>query len=107
MSEETALLSSRDHDEYGTRTKPDAPFNTRVRSIVWGVLTLLTTAVLVVMLFFLDDLPDSLKSWAGGEPSDPMFAALSILDKSPIIVSASSLVGRCKCMIDLCVGWSH
>ncbi|KAE9408614.1 hypothetical protein BT96DRAFT_953890 [Gymnopus androsaceus JB14] len=85
MSEETALLSSRDHDEYGTRTKPDAPFNTRVRSIVWGVLTLLTTAVLVVMLFFLDDLPDSLKSWAGGEPSDPMFAALSILDKSPII----------------------
>lgn len=109
MSEETALLSSPDHGEYGSTeltTKPAAPFNTTIRSVVWGILTVLTIAILVIMLFFRDDLPDSLQSWVGGTVKDPMFAALSIMDKSPIIVCLSALFG-CKCFIHLPVGWSY
>ncbi|KAF5388764.1 hypothetical protein D9757_005636 [Collybiopsis confluens] len=85
MSERAPLLAS-DSEEHDARNHP-TPFNITVRSVVWGILTVLTTATLVVMLFFRDRLPDGVKllPWVGGDPRDPTVAALAILDKSPII----------------------
>ncbi|ESK91003.1 microsomal dipeptidase [Moniliophthora roreri MCA 2997] len=61
--------------------------NSRARTIVWSILTALTVAALVVFLFFQDALPDSVKliPWIGGNPRDPMRAALSILERAPVI----------------------
>ncbi|KAJ3800332.1 membrane dipeptidase-domain-containing protein [Lentinula aff. detonsa] len=91
MSEQTALLSTTaDANNYGggAPTNQSLPtFNITVRSVVWGLLTTLTAAALVVLLFFQDHLPDNVKTlpWVGGEPKDSMIAALAILEKAPVI----------------------
>ncbi|KIK68933.1 hypothetical protein GYMLUDRAFT_34948 [Collybiopsis luxurians FD-317 M1] len=86
MSERTPLLASNSNGD-GARNPRPAPFNITIRSVVWAAMTALTTAALVVLLFFNQDLPDGIKllPWVGGDPKNPMVAALSILDKSPII----------------------
>ncbi|KAJ4483684.1 membrane dipeptidase-domain-containing protein [Lentinula aciculospora] len=93
MSEQTALLpSTSDANSYdgganNHTTEPLPAFNITVRSVTWGLLTALTGIGLVVFLFFQDSLPDNIKMlpWIGGEPKDPMTAALGILEKAPII----------------------
>ncbi|THV06703.1 hypothetical protein K435DRAFT_825800 [Dendrothele bispora CBS 962.96] len=61
--------------------------NPKTRSVVWSILTIITIAALVVLLFFSDSLPDKVKlsPLIGGNPKDPMLAALGILDKAPVI----------------------
>ncbi|KAK7472978.1 hypothetical protein VKT23_001082 [Stygiomarasmius scandens] len=61
--------------------------NLRTRSVVWGILTIITVAALVVLLFFNDSLPDMVKlsPLIGGKPKDPTLAALGILDRAPVI----------------------
>ncbi|KAK7045708.1 hypothetical protein VNI00_007541 [Paramarasmius palmivorus] len=61
--------------------------SSKARTIVWSILTVFTVSALVVFLFFQDSLPDSLKlvPWIGGDPGDPMKAALAILEKAPVI----------------------
>ncbi|KAJ3772979.1 membrane dipeptidase-domain-containing protein [Lentinula raphanica] len=91
MSERTALIpdSSEHTNGYdgGANTTNQPPFNITVRSVIWGILTTLTVAALVLLLFFQDSLPDNVKTlpWVGGEPKDSMIAALGILEKAPII----------------------
>ncbi|KAF9070848.1 membrane dipeptidase-domain-containing protein [Rhodocollybia butyracea] len=88
MSERTALIASSNANEHGSSgPPPNAPYNTTVRSVVWGLLTALTIAFAVVMLFFNDNLPDNIKliPWIGGDLHDPTVAALDILSKAPVI----------------------
>lgn len=61
-----------------------------MRAVVWSVLTALTIALLVVLLFFFGALPAGVKVWLGGLPRDPLAAAGVILQKAPIIVSLLS-----------------
>lgn len=62
--------------------------NPKIRATVWGGLTLLTVAFLVLFAGFFQSLPDAFIAWLGGVPSDPVAAALVILDRAPVIVSA-------------------
>ncbi|KAG7090950.1 hypothetical protein E1B28_010020 [Marasmius oreades] len=61
--------------------------NSRPRVVIWSILTILTVAALVVLLFFQDTLPDALKlvPWIGGDPHDPLTAALAIMERAPVI----------------------
>ncbi|KAL0579762.1 hypothetical protein V5O48_002256 [Marasmius crinis-equi] len=78
-------------DESNERTnllpRDQPPENSKPRVVVWSILTMLTVAALVVLLVFRDALPDSLKliPWIGGNPKDPLTAALAILDRAPVI----------------------
>ncbi|KAF9268765.1 hypothetical protein L218DRAFT_917800 [Marasmius fiardii PR-910] len=84
--------------------------NSKPRVVIWSILTILTVAALVVFLFFQDDLPDALKliPWIGGDPHDPMTAALAIMDRAPVIdghvdlpILARSLFANNASAIDL------
>ena len=66
--------------------KYEAEEEYRTRSIVWSVLTTLVVAVLVVLVFFENILPDTIAPWIGALPKDPMRAALQIMETAPIIV---------------------
>lgn len=61
--------------------------NPKVRAIVWAALTSVTLAALVILLGFQHALPNVVVTWLGGLPSDPLAAALVILDEAPVIVS--------------------
>lgn len=58
----------------------------KVRAWVWGPLTVLFVAALVILLGFFHSLPTALILWLGELPRDPMLAALAILDKAPVLV---------------------
>lgn len=68
--------------------------NPRVRGVVWGFLTLLFAAALVLLVGFEGLFGDTLSPWLGGLPKDPALAALAILDKAPVIVCPPTLL--CK-----------
>lgn len=72
---------------------PDADVKTR--GIVWGTLTLLFVAALVLVLGFPNVIAESpLHPWLGLLPKDPMLAAMAILDNSPVIVRGFSLLSN-------------
>ncbi|KAF5345322.1 hypothetical protein D9758_008491 [Tetrapyrgos nigripes] len=82
---ERSSLLSRIHSHHSSpQTNPPNP---KTRSVVWSALTTFTVAALIVLLFFRDSLPDmwKLSPLLGGNPKDPMLAALGILDKAPVI----------------------
>lgn len=54
--------------------------------MVWGLLTLLFAAALILMLAFEDKVADTFGPWLGLLPRDPAAAALVILDNAPVIV---------------------
>ncbi|KAJ2916290.1 hypothetical protein MD484_g4099, partial [Candolleomyces efflorescens] len=55
------------------------------RGVVWGLLTLLFAAALVLMLGFEDKVADTFGPWLGLLPRDPALAAIYILDNAPVI----------------------
>ncbi|KAF8995477.1 membrane dipeptidase-domain-containing protein [Cyathus striatus] len=76
--ESAPLLNSTRNEEYRAA-------NPKTRAIVWGALTLLFGAALVLFLAFGNSVSDSLAPWVGRLPQDPMLAALAILEKAPVI----------------------
>lgn len=66
--------------------------DTKARRVVWGLLTLLFIAAGVLLVGFAENLGDAWAPWVGKLPKDPMAAALTILDKAPVIVSAARLL---------------
>ena len=66
--------------------------NQNVRRIVWGGLTFVFLAALVLLVGFQGIFGDSFAGWFGALPKDPMLAALAILDKAPVIVRDSLLL---------------
>ncbi|KAF8813712.1 hypothetical protein BYT27DRAFT_7220083 [Phlegmacium glaucopus] len=80
---ETAPLLSADRRDPDELTPCEA--NPKVRSIVWGVLSLLVLIALVLLLGFPGIFGDAIAERLGGLPKDPMRAALAILDKAPVI----------------------
>lgn len=63
------------------------PANPKTRGIVWGLLTILFAATLVIILVFPQWLGQSFSPWMGLLPDDPALAALAILDRAPVLVS--------------------
>lgn len=61
------------------------------RRVVWGVLMLLFIGAGVLLVGFAGSLGDAWAPWVGQLPKDPMAAALTILDKAPVIVSCAPL----------------
>jgi membrane dipeptidase len=70
------------HTGHPYRHEPDA----KTRGIVWGSLSFIFVAALVVLLFFQDLLRDSFYPWLGLLPGNTTLAALAILDNAPVIV---------------------
>ena len=66
--------------------KTAGPSNLKVRATIWGLLTLLFVAALVLLVKFEKVFGDALGPYLGTLPSDPYLAALAILDKAPVIV---------------------
>jgi hypothetical protein len=60
--------------------------NMKTRGVIWGTLTAVFLAGLVVVMLFQHLLVDSFYPWLGLLPRDPMLAALAILDNAPVIV---------------------
>lgn len=85
-NERTQLLSQGNQNGDGSDGNKETQPNSKTRAAVWGVLTLLFVIGLVPLLAFQDNLPEELFPWLGRLPGDPMLAALSILDKAPVIV---------------------
>ncbi|KAF4598480.1 hypothetical protein EYR38_006882 [Pleurotus pulmonarius] len=86
-NERTHLLGQGDQNGHdGTDGNKETQPSSKTRAVVWGVLTLLFVIGLVPLLAFQNKLPEELFPWLGRLPSDPMLAALSILDKAPVIV---------------------
>lgn len=69
--------------------------NPKKRGVVWGLLTLLFAAALILMLGFEDKVADTFGPWLGLLPHDPALAALYILDNAPIIVSFVFILVSC------------
>ncbi|KAJ8696688.1 hypothetical protein PTI98_006536 [Pleurotus ostreatus] len=84
-NERTQLLGQGNQNGDGNDSNKETQPNSKTRAAVWGVLTLLFVIGLVPLLAFQDKLPEELFPWLGRLPSDPMLAALSILDKAPVI----------------------
>ncbi|KAJ2931243.1 hypothetical protein H1R20_g5838, partial [Candolleomyces eurysporus] len=85
-SETSPLLSAQGngHDiEQQQNSTCDA--NPKKRGVVWGLLTLLFAAALILMLGFEDKVADTIGPWLGLLPHDPALAALIILDHAPVI----------------------
>lgn len=70
------------HTGHAHRYEPDF----KTRGIVWGVLSFVFVAALVVLLFFQHLLRDSFYPWLGLLPGNTTLAALAILNNAPIIV---------------------
>lgn len=66
-------------------TYPNKP-DVKTRGVVWGTLSFIFIAALVILLFFQDLLRDSFYPWIGLLPGDETLAALAILDNAPVIV---------------------
>jgi hypothetical protein len=80
------IHSSHSHHSHAPKQPPQDP---RPRAFVWAALTVLTIITLVLLLPLQTILPDALRVWTGTLPSDPLRAALVILDRAPIIVSSN------------------
>ncbi len=86
-NERTQLLGQGDQNGHdGTDGNKETQPSSKTRAVVLGVLTFLFVLGLVPLLAFQNKLPEELFPWLGRLPSDPMLAALSILDKAPVIV---------------------
>jgi membrane dipeptidase len=70
---------------YAGHTFPHEP-DVKTRGIVWGLLSIIFIAALVVLLCFQNLLQDSLYPWFGLLPGNATLAALAILDNAPVIV---------------------
>jgi len=82
---ETAPLLAADRRDANGLTPCEA--NPKVRSIVWGALTLLVLVALVFLVGFDEGIfGDAFAERLGGLPKDPMLAAFAILKKAPVIV---------------------
>ncbi|KAF5386137.1 hypothetical protein D9615_002341 [Tricholomella constricta] len=74
------------HDEDNGQVKAThCEANPRTRGIIWGILTVLFVAGLVLLVGFQHLLADRFYPLFGLLPKDPMLAALAILDKAPVI----------------------
>jgi hypothetical protein len=87
---ETAPLLAIDGQDVDELTPCES--NPKVRRIVWGALTLLFVAALVLLVGFQGIFGDPFAEWLGVLPKDPMLAALVILDRAPVIVRDSLLL---------------
>jgi len=84
-AERTPLLSTGTAGHDGS-PKTAGPSNPKVRSTIWGLMTLLFVIALVLFLKFEKVFGDTLRPYLGTLPSDPYLAALEILNKAPVIV---------------------
>ena len=83
QSETSPLLGSEEHEDSLSTPKS----NPKVRAIVWGSLTVLFVATVILLVGFEDYFGDAFAPWLGKLPKDPHLAALAILDRAPVIVS--------------------
>ncbi|KAF8070365.1 membrane dipeptidase-domain-containing protein [Lyophyllum atratum] len=89
-TESSSLLLGRRpqyREENGQAQATHCEADPKTRGIVWGVLTMLFVAGLVLLVGFQPLLEDKFYPLFGLLPKDPMLAALAILDKAPVIVN--------------------
>jgi len=89
LSDETEpLIRRRGDPPSGEELSEETPCEAhlKTRGAVWGGLTFVFVAALVLVLFFQHLLPGAFYPWLGLLPKDPSLAALRILDNAPIIV---------------------
>ncbi|KDR75299.1 hypothetical protein GALMADRAFT_69280 [Galerina marginata CBS 339.88] len=79
---ENSPLLANGHEETAEHRRESNP---KVRGIVWGSLTLLLLAALVLLVGFESSFGDAFAPWLGKLPKNPELAALAILDKAPVI----------------------
>ncbi|KAF8906470.1 membrane dipeptidase-domain-containing protein [Gymnopilus junonius] len=90
-TENSPLLANdgnQEHTDIQTATKS----NPKVRATVWGSLTVLFVAAIILLVGFESLFGDAFAPWLGKLPKDPHLAALAILDKAPVIVHLPILV---------------
>ncbi|KAF8973191.1 membrane dipeptidase-domain-containing protein [Flammula alnicola] len=83
-SESSPLLGDNGRGQNGGAHTQGAS-NPKVRSIVWGLLTLLFLVAVVLLVGFGRVFGDAFSPWLGTLPKDPTLAALAILDNAPVI----------------------
>ncbi|KAH8827962.1 membrane dipeptidase-domain-containing protein [Flagelloscypha sp. PMI_526] len=62
-----------------------SPDMSKTRAIIWSILTALFIAALVIALAYSNLIALAFYPWIGILPTDPMLAALAVLDKAPVI----------------------
>jgi membrane dipeptidase len=84
-TERDPLLPTSNNDAANGHGLSEDGKETKARRVVWGLLTLLFIAAGVLLVGFAETLGDAWAPWVGKLPKDPMAAALTILDKAPVI----------------------
>ncbi|KAF8160895.1 membrane dipeptidase-domain-containing protein [Crassisporium funariophilum] len=82
-SETSPLLASGHSQDAEDQTPRES--NPKVRGVVWGALTVVFVTAIVLLVGFQRIFGDAFAPWLGILPSDPMLAALVILDQAPVI----------------------